>query len=313
MERGPNPFRFVPCDNRELLDSILAGDRRALARAATLIENRGPGWQELAAALFPHGGRAVVAGITGPPGAGKSTFVDAAIGLLRGRGKRVAAIAVDPSSPFSGGAILGDRIRMSRHHSDEDVFIRSMASRGQTGGVASATGDLAMLLDAAGFEWVLIETVGAGQDDVDIAALASAIALVLTPGAGDSVQMMKAGIMEIAGVFLVNKCDLPGADELEREIDAALALDDSGRAKPPVIRCTATEGRGVSEALDAIAAAAAPGISRNQWRTRLSMMYRDRLISGLPAEELDARAADVAARRMDPYSVVRRWIERFPD
>jgi LAO/AO transport system kinase len=223
--------------------AIVAGDLRALARAATLVEERKAA--ALMAELAPHAGRALVVGVTGAPGAGKSTLVDQLTSVFRAQSKRVAIVAVDPSSPFSGGAILGDRVRMMRHHGDEGVFIRSMATRGSMGGLAAATADMVRLLDAAGFDIVIVETVGVGQDEVDIARLAQVTVVVLMPGMGDDVQMIKSGLMEIADIFVINKADHAGADRLERELHHA---DHTA----PVFRTVATEGTGVAELAAAI-------------------------------------------------------------
>src|SRR5579884_400727 len=227
--------------------AILGGDIRAVARAATMVENHGADAEPLLRELFPHTGRAVVLGITGAPGSGKSTLVDQLVQTLREEGRRVGVIAVDPTSPYSGGAILGDRIRMQRHHGDPGVFIRSMATRGWLGGLARSTTDMVLLLDAAGCEYVLVETVGVGQDEVDVARLADCTVLVLVPGMGDDVQAIKAGIMEIADVFVINKADLPGADRLERQIKASFALNPDREARPPIALTVASEGRGIAE------------------------------------------------------------------
>jgi LAO/AO transport system kinase len=218
-------------------------EERVLARMATGVENRDPHAIAMVRMLKP--GHARVVGITGPPGAGKSTLVSALAGVLRKRGKTLAILAVDPSSRKTGGAILGDRIRMQQHHSDPGIFIRSMATRGVTGGLARATADMARLMDASGKDYVLIETVGVGQDEVEIAGLAQTTVVVLVPGMGDDVQAVKAGIMEIADVFVINKADQPGADRIERE------LSDSGW-HAPIVRTVATEGRGIPELLEAI-------------------------------------------------------------
>jgi len=233
---------------------IREGDVRALARAATALENREPAGADLLRGLSEHTGHARIVGITGPPGAGKSTLVDAVARTLRAREKTVAILAVDPSSRITGGAILGDRIRMQEHHADAGIFIRSMATRGVTGGLARSTADMARLMDAAGKDYVLIETVGVGQDEVEIAGLAQVTAVVLVPGMGDDVQAIKAGIMEIADIFVINKADQPGADRVEREVQAMLSLADGH--KPAILRTVASEGRGIAELVDAIDAVA---------------------------------------------------------
>ena len=230
------------------VDDIRGGDLRALARAATLIENQNPSAASLLRDVTQHAGHALIVGITGAPGAGKSTLCDQLIALLRAEGKTVGLIAVDPSSPVSGGALLGDRIRMQTHHGDPGVFIRSMATRGATGGLAGATAGLVTLLDAAGRDVVIIETVGVGQSEVEIARLAQVTVLVLAPGSGDEVQAMKAGVMEIADVFVINKADLPGVDKLAQELH-----DIAGER--PILRTMASEGQGVAEVLTAVQAA----------------------------------------------------------
>ncbi|HUE20444.1 MAG TPA: S-methyl-5'-thioadenosine phosphorylase [Bryobacteraceae bacterium] len=236
---------------------IAEGDARALARAATGIENRDPRALEVLRELQARSGHAVVVGITGPPGAGKSTLVDALARELRRQGRTAGIVAVDPTSRRTGGAILGDRIRMLDHHADAGIFIRSMATRGTSGGLAQATGDMAALLDAAGKDFVIIETVGVGQDEVEIAGLAQITVVVLVPGMGDDIQAIKAGIMEIADVFAINKSDQPGADRVEREIQGMLSLGQGGQGghEPRIIRTVATEGTGVRELLEAVEAA----------------------------------------------------------
>jgi LAO/AO transport system kinase len=227
------------------LEQILRGQVLPIARAATQIENGSPAAQQLLDQLAPHTGRALTIGITGPPGAGKSTLCDQLIRTLRAEGKKVAVIAIDPSSPFTGGALLGDRIRMQQHHADPGVFIRSMAARGWSGGLARATKDLVTLFDAAGYDAIVIETVGVGQSEIEIARLAKVTVVVLTPGSGDDVQSIKAGIMEIAQVFAINKADLPGADMLAKNLH-------SEAPEIEVVQVVALEGKGVADLLAAI-------------------------------------------------------------
>jgi LAO/AO transport system kinase len=235
----------------ELARRIREGDARALAQTATGIENRDPQALETLRELAPFTGRARVVGITGPPGAGKSTLVDALAAALRKQGKSVAILAVDPSSRISGGAIMGDRIRMQRHYADAGIFIRSMATRGTSGGLARATADLARLMDGAGKDFVMIETVGVGQDEIAITEVAQVTVVVLVPGMGDDVQAIKAGIMEIADIFAINKSDQPGADRVERELQGMLSLSEGRQV--PIVRTVATDGTGVPELLELIA------------------------------------------------------------
>jgi LAO/AO transport system kinase len=291
---------------------IVTGEVRAVARAATAIENRRPEALELLAELFERTGRAAVIGVTGAPGAGKSTLVDQLARLLRAEGRTVGIVAVDPTSPFSGGAILGDRIRMQSHWGDAGVYIRSMATRGALGGLAAATTDIALLLDAAGRDTVLIETVGVGQDEVDVARLADATVVALAPGMGDDVQSLKAGIMEIADVFAINKADRAGANELERDLRGLLSL---GGVQPEIVRTVATEGQGTGELLAAVRRFLESGARERRreelWAARLREMLREQLMERLPAAEIEAAAREVAARRRDPYSIVREWLERI--
>jgi LAO/AO transport system kinase len=290
---------------------ILAGDIRALARAATAIENRSPAAESLLKELFPSTGRASVIGITGSPGAGKSTLTNCLVHELRREEKAVGVLAVDPTSPYTGGAILGDRIRMLSHHADPGVFIRSMATRGHLGGLATATTDMTLLLDAAGKQFVIVETVGVGQDEVEIAKLADVTVVVLVPGMGDDVQAIKAGIMEIADVFVINKSDQPGADRLEREILALQSLSTRPDKWTPIVRTIATEGQGIAETLAAIRSflgrAGAKDRAVANWSQRLREMLRERWLEQFANIDFRAAAEQVASRHSDPYTIVDDW------
>jgi GTPase len=299
----------------DLSARILAGDTRAVARAATLIENRAAKAHSLLQELFSHTGKATVIGITGAPGAGKSTLVDKIAHQLRAESKQVGVIAVDPTSPYTGGAILGDRIRMLGHHADPGVFIRSMATRGWLGGLAAATTDMALLLDAAGRDFVLVETVGVGQDEVEIAKLADVTVVVLVPGMGDDVQAIKAGIMEIADVFLINKSDLPGADRLEREIKAMQSLSTRKDGwVPPIVHTVAADGTGIADALAAVRSFLARGGAKDRavanWNLRLREMLRERLLERYANMDFESAARKIAARERDPYSIIDEWLQK---
>jgi LAO/AO transport system kinase len=236
----------------ELVAGITAGRTRAVARALSLVENDPAARREIVARLYGATGRARVVGITGPPGAGKSTLVDRLARALRERGEKVGVLAVDPTSPFSGGAILGDRVRMQHLHTDPGVFIRSMATRGAMGGLARASHDAIDLLDAAGFDWVLVETVGVGQDEVDVVRTVDTVLVVTLPGLGDEIQAIKAGIMEIADVFVVNKADRDGADRTQRDLESMLGMGEHGAWLPPIVPTVASLGKGVAELAAAI-------------------------------------------------------------
>jgi LAO/AO transport system kinase len=294
-------------------ERVRAGDVRMVSRALTAIEDHAPEAEELLRRLFPQTGRAFLIGITGAPGTGKSTLVDRLAAHYRRQNLPVGVIAVDPTSPFTGGAILGDRIRMQGHATDSGIFIRSMATRGFLGGLARATADAALLLDAAGKRIILVETVGVGQDEVDIVKLADTTVVVLMPGLGDEVQAIKAGLMEIGDIFAINKADREGAERFEQQIVAMLQLSPERDAwRPPVQRTVATEDRGVAELAARIAEhrqhveAGGGRASRRagRWKQRLLEIVADRLMSRVVSNsaELERLADEVAARRLDPYS-----------
>ena len=297
-----------------LAERVFAGDARGIARAISLIEDESPAGAELVRAIYPRTGRAYLVGVTGPPGAGKSTLVDRMTTEWRKAGQTVGIVAVDPTSPFSGGAILGDRVRMGAHFGDEGVFIRSMATRGHLGGLARATSDAALVLDAAGKDVVIIETVGVGQDEVDIVRTADISIVVLVPGAGDEVQALKAGIMEIADIFVVNKADRDGADRLVQSVAAMLALQtfQPDDWRPPIVKTEATTGTGVPEVIESIgtfrahseATRAARRRTRQEYRLRdlLSHRFMQLVEQTLPAGELQRVVDGIASREVDPYS-----------
>jgi LAO/AO transport system kinase len=313
-ERGSTPD--------PLADAVLRGEPRAIARAISLVEGDRPEGGALIARLHARTGRAFLVGVTGPPGAGKSTLVDRLIGILRREALTVGVIAVDPTSPFTGGAILGDRVRMGRHAGDPGVFVRSMATRGHLGGLARATADAAAVLDAAGTDTVLIETVGVGQDEVDIVGTADVTIVVLVPEAGDDVQAIKAGIMEIADIFVVNKADREGADRMAQAVSAALSLQTFATDQwcPPVLQTSATAGEGIEELWGAIRRfRERPGHDRAvRTRARHAARLRQLLVQQLlrrvaravPDGDVEALVDRMAARELDPYTAVEEIVAR---
>jgi LAO/AO transport system kinase len=294
-----------------LVDRMLAGDRTALARLMTLVEGRAAAVPDIMSRIYPRTGRAHVVGITGPPGAGKSTLVDQLATHFRAAGRRVGVVAVDPSSPFSGGAVLGDRIRMQSHFLDTGVFIRSVSTRGCHGGIPRATRDIVRLLDAFGMDVVLVETVGVGQTELDIMRLADTVVVVLVPEAGDAVQVMKAGLLEIADVFVVNKSDREGADRLEQELVAMLGMRPSTPGVAPVLRTEARRGIGTAAVVAAIDRHRAEKRATDDESRRvgdvldiLDEEVERRLRTGLSAAQ-DGVAPVIAAVRagtIDPYA-----------
>jgi LAO/AO transport system kinase len=308
-----------------LAQRLHAGDLRALARAISLVEDESPATQAVLSACFPHTGQALRIGITGAPGAGKSTLVDQLARAFRAEQHRVGILAVDPTSPFSGGAILGDRIRMERHHDDPGVYTRSMATRGALGGLARAAADAATLIEASGRERILIETVGVGQDEIDIVRLADITVVVLVPGMGDDVQSIKAGILEIADIFVVNKSDREGADRVEKELRAMQSFAVSHESWiAPVVRTVASTGEGIDELVATLASferwlstdGHLEARRERQWQERLTEMVRTELLRdlrahGLEPQELADHARRVAARQQDPFVLAAELVQRI--
>lgn len=307
----------------EILAGMRAGERRAIGRAISLVEGRGAAGREVLRALHASTGRAIRLGVTGSPGVGKSTLISALVGLLRRSGHTVAVVSIDPTSPFTRGAVLGDRIRLTEHFLDRGVFIRSMASRGHLGGLSEATAGAVLVLDAAGFDVVIVETVGSGQNEVEVQALTETVALVLMPGSGDSIQALKAGLMEIPDVLVINKADRPGADLLRSELEATMSLVPARSWEPPIVETRAHEATGVDEMWEAIErhrahltdAGLMDDRRRDGLRRQLRALALDRL--GRRLDEacspalIDKLVGEVLARTLDPDTAVDSVLERM--
>lgn len=305
----------------DLVTRARAGDARAVARLISLVEDASPGLREVAELLTPYTGHAQIVGITGSPGVGKSTCTSALVGALREQGRRVGVLAIDPSSPFSGGALLGDRVRMQEHATDPDVYIRSMASRGHLGGLAWATPQALRVLDAAGCDVVLVETVGVGQSEVDIAGLADTSVVLLAPGMGDGIQAAKAGILEIGDVYVVNKADRDGAHQVVRDLRSVLSLSARpGRWRAPIIKTVAHTGEGIDDLIQAIAkhredmqdtgalAARRARRAKDEIEAIAVTALRERFGDVHEHGDLDSLAIEVAGGRLDPYTAADRLL-----
>ncbi len=306
----------------DLAQEVIKGNHRAIAQAISLVENNRSAAQKMMKKIFAHTGESIIVGITGSPGSGKSTLVDQMAGILRKNKKKIGIIAVDPSSPFSGGAILGDRIRMMQHSVDPEIFIRSMATRGHLGGLAKATGEAIAVLEAAGKDFILVETVGVGQDEVEVVKLADIILVILIPGAGDEIQVFKAGIMEIADIFILNKADSSLADRTEKQLKAMLDLGLVGKTPPPVIKTVATEGKGVDKLIKEIDKLV---MDRNQelrdsrkkrlipWMLMdiISEKIYHSVTQDIKASEFEEFIERIHKREIDPYTVADKIVGKL--
>jgi LAO/AO transport system kinase len=306
----------------DLAQKIISGNSRAIAKGISLVENNIPEAQDTLKKIFPYTGNSIVIGITGSPGSGKSTLVDQIIERLKIKGKKLGIIAVDPSSPFSGGAILGDRIRMMRHTTDPDIFIRSMATRGHLGGLAKATGEAISILEASGKDVILVETVGVGQDEVEIIKLADLVLVVLISGVGDEIQTFKAGIMEIADIFILNKADSSEADKTDRQIKAMLELGIKKERIPPVVKTIATTGDGMDSLIDEIEkfiAGLGEDIKTIRKKRLLYWMLKDiimdkifqKLMDSFKPGEFERLVERIHEKEDDPYTIAENIVDRF--
>ncbi|MFO7981664.1 MAG: methylmalonyl Co-A mutase-associated GTPase MeaB [Candidatus Aminicenantes bacterium] len=308
----------------EIVKNILKGNPQAMARAISLIEDRDDHAQEILKKIFPYSGRSTIIGITGAPGSGKSTLVDQMVGLFKQKQKKIGIIAVDPTSPFSGGAILGDRIRMIRHSIDKDVFIRSMATRGHLGGLSKASSEAIAVLEAGGKDIILVETVGVGQDEVEVVKLADLILVILTPGTGDDIQAFKAGIMEIADIFVLNKADSSETEKAERQLKAMLDLGLDRKKIPPIVKTVATTGKNVDSLVEKI-----ENFAIGQ-KEKLKVARKKRLIlwmlkdiirekiyqlidQNMKGDDLEDYVDQIFKRETDPYTIAENFIQKFKD
>jgi LAO/AO transport system kinase len=303
-----------------IAQELLKGNPRAIAKAISMVEDESRQARELLKKIFIHSGRSMVIGITGSPGSGKSTLVDQMIPLLRKRDKKIGIVAVDPSSPFSGGAILGDRIRMMRHSIDPEVFIRSMATRGHLGGLAKTTGEAITILEAAGKDLILVETVGVGQDEVEVVKLADVVVVVLFPGSGDDIQVFKAGVMEIADIFVLNKADSPETERLERQLKAVLDIGLKKEESIPVVKTVATEGKGTDRLISEIHRFISSKSREQQEAKRkrfISWMLKDIITERILREvarnirdsEWEGYVERIFKREIDPYTVAEKLVK----